>query len=84
MTEHLRMGQPLPDCDGKRLFCALKAIASVPSGMSLLLQIIEALAKPLEEEVAGIDSGMKLEQENRAHCTSDEAHAFNRCAWLCQ
>jgi hypothetical protein len=47
-------------------------------------QIIEALAKPLEEEEVYIDSGMKLAQENRAHCTFDEVHAFNRCAWLCQ
>jgi hypothetical protein len=46
--------------------------------------LIEALAKPLEEEEAYIDSGMKLAQENRAHCTFDEVHAFNRCAWLCQ
>jgi hypothetical protein len=47
-------------------------------------QIIEALAKPLEEEVLYIDSGMKLEQENRAYCTFDEVHAFNLCARLCQ
>jgi hypothetical protein len=45
---------------------------------------IEALAKPLEEEEAYIDSGMKLAQENRAHCTFNEVHALNRCAWLCQ
>jgi hypothetical protein len=46
--------------------------------------IAEALAKPLEEDVAYINSGMKLAQENRAYCTFDEVHAFNLCASLCQ